>query len=200
MIAVITGDIINSRKGEVEKWIYSLKEVLNYYGKEPKDWEIFRGDSFQLSIAPEKAMLAAIHIKSVIKQTKLQDVRMAIGIGEEKYSSSKITESNGSAYIRSGECFESLKKQTLAIRSIDEKLDQSLNIMLNLSLLIANNWSSTVAEVIKTSIENSEKNQKSLAKLLKKSQSTVSEALKRGGFEEIMHMNIFYKSQISKSC
>jgi predicted XRE-type DNA-binding protein len=169
MIAVITGDIINSRKGEVEKWIYSLKEVLNYYGKEPKDWEIFRGDSFQLSIAPEKAMLAAIHIKSVIKQTKLQDVRMAIGIGEEKYSSSKITESNGSAYIRSGECFESLKKQTLAI-------------------------------MIKTSIENSEKNQKSLAKLLKKSQSTVSEALKRGGFEEIMHMNIFYKSQISKSC
>lgn len=196
MIAVITGDIINSRKGEVEKWIYSLKEVLNYYGKEPKDWEIFRGDSFQLSIAPEKAMLAAIHIKSVIKQTKLQDVRMAIGIGEEKYSSSKITESNGSAYIRSGECFESLKKQTLAIKSHNSQLDTSINIMLSLALLSANNWSSTVSEVIKKTIENANTKQKEIAQLLNKSQSGISEALKRGGFEEIMSLNNYYEKQL----
>lgn len=200
MIAVITGDIINSREGDIKKWLSALKEILNYYGKEPKNWEIFRGDSFQLSISPEKAMLAAIHIKSVIKQAKLQDVRMAIGIGEEKYSSSKITESNGSAYIRSGECFESLKKQNLAIASNNIILDQSLNIMLSLSLLTANNWSSTVAKVIKTSLENPEKNQKKIAQLLLKSQSGVSEALKRGGFEEIMLMNNFYKLQISKLC
>jgi len=200
MKAIITGDIINSREGEVESWLNSLKEILNYYGDEPKDWEIFRGDSFQLSITPEKAMLAAIHVKSAIKQTKLQDVRMAIGIGEEKYNASKISESNGSAYVRSGECFESLKKQTLAIRSNNEEMDQSFNIMLSLSLLTANNWSSTVAEVIKTAIENSEKNQKGLAKLLHKSQSSISEALKRGGFEEIMSMNNFYKTQIYKLC
>jgi len=197
MVAVITGDIINSRKGEVKKWLNNLKDILNYYGDESKDWDIFRGDSFQLLIAPEKAMLCAIHIKSAIKQVKSQDVRMAIGIGEEKYSGSKITESNGSAYERSGDCFESLKKQTLAIKSSDHNLDESINIMLGLSLLIANNWSSTVAEVIKTTIEHPKKNQKSLAKLLNKSQSSISEALKRGGFEEIMTMNDFYKKQIS---
>ena len=200
MIAVITGDIINSRKGDVEKWLPYLKEVLNYYGEEPKKWEIFRGDSFQLSITPEKAMLAAIHIKSVIKQAKLQDVRMAIGIGEEKYSSSKITESNGTAYIRSGECFESLKKQNLAIKSDNKTLDASVNTMLNLSLLITNHWRSTVAKVITTAIENTEKNQEKLAQLLIKSQSTVSAALKRGGFEEIMQMNAFYTLQILKTC
>lgn len=198
MVAVITGDIINSRKGNAENWLKLLKETLNYYGEEPKDWEIFRGDSFQLLIAPEKALLVAIHIKSVIKQIKSQDVRMAIGIGEEKYKSSKITESNGSAYARSGDCFESLKKQNLAIKSSNESLDLSINLMLSLSLLIANNWSSTVSEVIKTAIENSKKNQKTLAKLLDKSQSSISEALKRGGFEEIMNMNDFYRQQISK--
>lgn len=198
MIAIITGDIINSREKKVEDWLNSLKEVLNYYGEEPKDWEIFRGDSFQLSVTPEKAVLAAIHIKSVIKQEKLLDVRMAIGIGEEKYNSPKISESNGSAYIRSGECFEALKKQTLAIKSNHKELDQSFNIMLSLSLLISNSWSSTVAKVIKTSVENSEKSQKNLAKILNKSQSSISEALKRGGFEEIMNMNDYYKSQIYK--
>jgi hypothetical protein len=196
MKAVITGDITNSRKGEIKSWINSLKETLCQYGEEPKNWEIFRGDSFQLSIAPEKAMLAALHIKATIKQAKLHDVRMAIGLGDEIYVSPKITESNGSAYVNSGECFESLKKQTLAIQSGNIAFDQSLNIMLSLSLLVANDWSSTVSELIKTTIENPKKNQKSLAKLLNKSQSTVSETLKRGGFEEIMNMNEFYKNNI----
>ena len=198
MIAVLTGDIINSRDSDVEQWLTPLKDILNYYGKEPKDWEIFRGDSFQLAITPEKALLAAIHIKSTIKQIKSQDVRIAIGIGDVKYNSSKITESNGSAYVRSGECFESLKKQTLAIKSGNESLDQTINIMLSLSLLTANNWSSIVAEVIKTAIENSEKKQETIAKLLHKSQSNISEALKRGGFEEIMTMNNFYKAKTAK--
>ncbi|MEX2484661.1 MAG: SatD family protein [Brumimicrobium sp.] len=199
MIAVITGDVINSRKGKVESWIDALKEVLNQYGSEPENWEIYRGDSFQLSLDAEKALLAAIHIKSTVKQTKAHDVRIAIGLGAEKYSASKITESNGSAYVNSGECFEDMKKQTLAIKSNNKLLDQSLNIMLSLSLLTTNNWSITVSKVIKTAIENPKKNQKSLAKILGKSQSSISEALKRGGFEEVMSMNEYYKNNITQS-
>lgn len=198
MIAIITGDIIDSRKGEVETWLPLLKEVLNQYGQEPADWEIFRGDSFQLSITPKNAVLAAFHIKSAIKQTKAHDVRMAIGIGEVEYDSNKTTESNGSAYIRSGECFESLKKQTLAIKSHNSELDNSFNTMLSLALLTANNWSSTVSRVIKKNIEHSDTKQKEIANLLNKSQSSISEALKRGGFEEIMNMNNYYKEQINK--
>ncbi len=198
MIAVITGDIINSRNGKVDNWIIPLKKTLNKYGVEPKNWEIFRGDSFQLSIATKKAVLAALHIKSTIKQTKIYDVRMAIGVGEEKYSSSKITESNGSAYVNSGECFEALKKQTLAIKSNNKEFDEIINIMFDLSLLIADNWSNPVSKVIEAAIENPEMNQISLAELLDKSQSTVSAALKRGGYEEIMNLNMFYEKNISR--
>ncbi len=68
--------------------------------------------------------------------------------------------------------------------------------MLSLSLLTTNNWSSTVSEVIKTAIEHPDKSQKEIAKLLKKSQSSISEALKRGGFEEIMKMNEYYQNNI----
>jgi diadenosine tetraphosphate (Ap4A) HIT family hydrolase len=70
--------------------------------------------------------------------------------------------------------------------------------MFSLSLLTINNWSSIVSEVIKTVIENPEKNQSDLAKILNKSQSSISEALKRGGFEEVMNMNEFYKNHISQ--
>ncbi len=198
MIAVITGDIINSRKGEVESWLNHLKETLNKYGNEPNNWEIYRGDSFQLSLDPKKALIAAIHIKSTIKQTKTYDVRIAIGIGEEKYSSPKVTESNGTAYINSGECFEELKKYSLAIKSNNKKVDEILNIMFKLSFLTTDNWSGVVSKVIKAAIEHPEKNQKDLAKLLNKSQSNISEALKRGGYEEIINMNKFYIKTISQ--
>ena len=70
--------------------------------------------------------------------------------------------------------------------------------MFSLSLLTINNWSSIVSEVIKTVLENPEKSQVDLAKLLNKSQSSISEALKRGGFEEVMNMNEFYKNKISQ--
>lgn len=113
MIAVLTGDIINSRKSKAIDWIDKLKNVLNQYGTTPHEWEIFRGDSFQLMTDPDKALLAAFHIKSVIKQTKLQDVRIAIGIGKEGHKSKNISESNGDAYIKSGEMYETLRSKPL---------------------------------------------------------------------------------------
>ena len=196
MIAVLTGDIINSRQGQTSLWLNQLKSTLNLYGQTPKDWEIFRGDSFQLKTNPENALRIALHIKAIIKQVKPYDVRIAIGLGEQSYNSKTISESNGTAFVNSGEGFESLKKQTLTVVSENKKWDNTINIMINLALLTANNWSNTVAKVISTVIENPEKNQNDIALLLGKSQSTISEALKRGGYEEIMQLNAFYKEQI----
>ncbi len=198
MVAVLTGDIINSRQGNVLQWLDILKNTLNQYGQESKDWEVFRGDSFQLVTTPDKALLAAIHIKAAIKASKQYDVRIAIGLGKQTYKAQKITESNGPAYVNSGLAFEGLKKDTLALKTNIPDLDQPLNIMLNLALLTANNWSSTVATVIVRVIEHPTKNQKDIAKLLGKSQSNISEALTRGGYDEIMQLNTYYKQQIIK--
>ena len=68
MIAVLTGDIVNSKSENAEVWLEALKSTLELYGKTPKDWEVFRGDSFQLVVSNEKAILASIHIKCAIKQ------------------------------------------------------------------------------------------------------------------------------------
>ena len=105
MKAVITGDIINSRKVASSLWIQDLKAILNRYGNEPKDWEIYRGDSFQLVVDAVVALEIAFVIKATIKQHKALDVRMAIGVGSIDYIADKITESNGTAFVNSGECF-----------------------------------------------------------------------------------------------
>ncbi|PRY98794.1 hypothetical protein BY457_10962 [Marinilabilia salmonicolor] len=197
MKAVITGDVIDSRKSENFDWVDSLKSVLSFYGAAPGDWEIFRGDSFQLMLDAEKAILAAFHIKAVMRSVASLDVRMGIGIGTVKYQAVKITESNGEAFVLSGGCFESLKKQTLGVKSTDASLNKALNIMLGLALLTVDGWSSTIGRVVSARIEHPEKNQQELAVFLQRSQSSISDALKRGGWDEIMLFEEYYREQIS---
>lgn len=48
MIAVISGDIIGSRKLEnQEVWLKPLQNLLNTWGESPKDWKLERGDFFK---------------------------------------------------------------------------------------------------------------------------------------------------------
>ncbi len=196
MTSVITGDIINSQKSSPETWLESLKSILNHYGTTPSKWEIYRGDSFQLEIHPKLALEACILIKATIKQFQDIDVRLAIGLGDKTYNSDKITESNGSAFVNSGECFENLKKTTLAINSPFETFNTPLNIMLDLAQLTINSWSSTSANLVKTALENPDLNQNQLAKILKKTQGNISQGLKRAGFDEITKLLNYYKAQV----
>jgi hypothetical protein len=199
MEAIITGDLINSRQVEPAEWMPALKKVLKKYGKEPKNWEIFRGDSFQLNTKPDDALMAAILIKAEVKQWKNLDVRIGIGIGEITYQAAKITESNGTAFLNSGECFEELKKQTLAIKTPNKDLNTTLNLMIELASLTIDRWTETAAKLIKIKMENLSANQKDLANLLNKTaQGTISEGLKRGGYDEIQKLLDYYKLKISE--
>ncbi len=201
MIAVITGDIVNSRVVNAEMWLKELKHALSFYGKEWKDWEVYRGDSFQLKIEVEKALVAAIRIKSIVKQIKELDVRIAIGIGEIDFEADRVTESNGSAFSLSGECFENLKKSKLQIKSPWRDFDYSINLMLDLAALTMDNWTSISAQFIFIALTYPELNQVELAERLnKKSQGTISEGLKRGGYEEIQKLLVYYLEETTKRC
>ncbi|WP_434035810.1 SatD family protein [Formosa sp. 4Alg 33] len=197
MIGIITGDIINSRTQDVSDWLTELKAILNRYGQAPKQWEIYRGDSFQLEISPKDALKTAILIKAGIKQFKSIDVRLAIGIGEKTYNANSITESNGSAFIYSGECFEQLKKTNLAIKSDDLKFDTTINIMLELALLTMNTWTPTTASLLKLALTHPEYNQMQLAELTESTQGNVSQGLKRAGYDEILKMIQFFTKNVS---
>lgn len=199
MKAVITGDIMHSRKLASAVWLADLKTVLNSYGSEPKDWEIYRGDSFQLVVPVEDALEIALLIKATIKQHKALDARIAIGVGSVDYNADKITESNGVAFINSGECFETLKKQTLGIKTPWTGFNSAFEVIIPLLLLVADNWTSTSAEILKKALENPGVNQNQLATALnRKSQSSISSSLKRAGYEEIKNTIAFYKQEIKK--
>jgi ABC-type protease/lipase transport system fused ATPase/permease subunit len=201
MTSIITGDIINSRKVDPVIWLNPLKALMKEWGKTPKTWEIYRGDSFQVEInQPQYALLAAIRIKACIKSIEKLDVRMGIGIGEKNYDALKITEANGEAFINSGETFEELKKlrQHLAIRSPWAQLDAELNLMFRLASIVLDKWSTTTAQIVAVSIVNRTLSQKELGDKVERTQSTISEAQKRAHYDEIMDLVAFYEKCITE--
>jgi DNA-directed RNA polymerase specialized sigma subunit len=202
MIGIITGDIINSRNTSSPKqWLDVLKDALSNYGSEPAAWEIYRGDSFQLEVKdPYEALKAAIYIKASMKTIKKVDVRMAIGVGEKDYAAATVTESNGEAFVYSGEKFEKLKKekQNLAVQTSSEELNYELNFCLRLALIAMDNWSQASAEFVKIYLENEGLAQKELGEILGISQSSVSERYSRAYLSEILELNNLYISKIKR--
>jgi hypothetical protein len=137
--SIITGDLIKSRNIGAKHWLPPLRKVLSTEGETPRSWEIFRGDSFQIEIKdPSQALLIAIRIKATLKCIKHLDVRMAIGIGEKDYAGAKITESNGNAFIFSGEKLEEItrEKQNLGVRTPWPEFDREMNLYFRLALVI----------------------------------------------------------------
>lgn len=198
MIGIITGDIVGSRKIK-EPWLASLKASLKYLSKKNNDWEIFRGDSFQLEVTAEKAFWAATYLKACIRVNRAADVRMGMGLGAIKKSKGKITEASGDAFVYSGNAFDGLKlaKINLAIKSDYADFDEEMNVMIRLALIAMDSWGTATAEVVKYAMENENLLQNELAALSGRTQSSVSEALKRARFNEILDLDELYKKKLT---
>lgn len=200
MTSIITGDIIESQKVKTTFWIEDLKVILGLYGTEQNDWEIYRGDSFQIEVKdPKNSLLAAIRIKAFFKSRKM-DARMGIGIGSKPKSQMKISESSGKVFINAGQVFDSLKKEkiTMGIKTTNSAADETLNLMLQLALTIMDNWPQQSAEYVFAAIENPALTQKELGQILHIKQASVSRRSNRSHFDLIRKFENFYRATIEK--
>lgn len=197
--SVITGDIVQSRSSRNSVWLPRLKKALSYEGTSPKTWQIYRGDSFQLEVKdPEMVLRAAIRIKAAVKTVKKLDVRMSIGIGEKTYGSQRVVESDGEAFVRSGETFELLKKMrtTLAIRTGWAEFDRDMDVFLRLACIPMDNWSRSSAELVTLLLNQKNLTQKAIAKKLGITQPSISERRNRSHFDEIMALEELFRDKL----
>jgi hypothetical protein len=200
MTSVITGDIIGSRQQESQHWVDDLKKILASLGKTPSQWEVYRGDEFQIEVSnPEDALLTAILVKAHLRAIK-SDARMSIGFGNKTHNAKRISESNGSAFINSGELFETLKKQkvNLALRTGDLDFDEKLNLMLQLALTFMDSWLVQSAEFVAVAIENPTLSQEELGQKLGINQAAVSRRQKRAQFDLVMNLDRYFRKQIKQ--
>ena len=201
MIGVLTGDIVNSMKVNARAWIKVLRKELRQTGDTPKYWEIYRGDSFQAEVSdPANALDSAIQLKAAMRTLHGIDVRIAIGIGSKTFNSEKITESNGSAFVHSGEKYEELrsKKLEMAIKSPWADFDTEVNLYIKLLLVAMKYWTTISAESLHTAMKNPEKSQAELGKMMHVKQNAVSARLKRARYDEIMVVINRYKTLLSE--
>ncbi len=201
METTITGDIVQSRA--VDKpgiWLNPLKTLFKKFGETPTNWEIYRGDSFQLKIEAREALRAAILIKSIIKKInkKNLDVRIAIGIGDDAKYANRVSEAIGEAFVYSGELLDELKEKKihLGIKSKWPEFDKELNMMFKLALVIMNSWTSNTAEVAAILFDVPGITQVEIAKKLGIAQSSVNDRIKRGSVYEIIELDQYYRERI----
>lgn len=200
MIAIITGDLINSDTHQTLEWITILKAYLSEIGKTPEDWEIYRGDEFQVKVSADSALHIAIQCKARLKTIKDLDVRMGIGLGTETFKGSSVSQSNGTAYQRSGRIFETLKEQklNLAISTGDSKLDNTLNLIMTLGLHFMDDWSQVSAEMVTIAMKKPGASQQEIAEQLGVQQSAISQRQKRARLDLVIAMIDYYEKAISE--
>ncbi|APY09374.1 transcriptional regulator [Winogradskyella sp. J14-2] len=202
MTSVITGDIIKSRNLKDQNiWMEQLKYALNTLSSNKSYYEIYRGDSFQYECRDiYDSFINAVYIKSCIKTIKGLDVRMSIGIGTKDHEGNTVSESNGEAFVHSGETFETLKKEkvNLKVKTRDFVLNEELNLYFKLALIAMDNWTTNSAEIVKLSIENPTMIQAELAKLIGISQDAVSKRQKRAYLDEILELDKLYRQKIDQ--
>ena len=198
MIAILTADIINSGAYSTSRWMELLKTSLSRWGDSPADWEIYRGDELQLRTHPERALKIAIELKARIKTVKGLDIRIAIGLGEEDFKAAGVSESNGSAYRRSGRMLEELKsrKKKMGLDSGSSDYNRTFNLLIDLASDFMDGWSPVSAEMVAVSLSHAGINQTEMAKLLKIKQSAVSQRQKRARLSLINDLLDYYHQTI----
>ncbi|MCL7987195.1 SatD family protein [Sphingobacterium sp. lm-10] len=194
--AVLTGDIVNSRMADAQLWGEQLRVVLSAYAD---NYDIYRGDSFQAILPLEKAFICTIVLMARLQTIPGIRVRIGLGIGEVDQPSNTVKESTGKAYIYSGEAFDDLRKDLFKIKTPWQETDRLINLVMGLCTEIMGRWTVNMAESFAAAMENPEKNQVQLAKLLKrKHQSQLSTELTKAGFVKIQESVIYCTQQLIK--
>ncbi|MDP5081526.1 MAG: transcriptional regulator [Winogradskyella sp.] len=202
MTSVITGDIIKSRNvTDQNLWLKTLKSALGALSRDSSYYEVYRGDSFQIECRDLlNSFEHALYIKACIKTIRGLDVRLAIGIGTKSYQGKTVSESNGEAFVFSGETFETLKKEknNLKLQTRNIELNTEMNLYFKLALIAMDNWTVNTAEIVKLSLENPNMIQSDLAKLIGISQDAVSKRQKRAYLDELLELDVLYKQKIAQ--
>ena len=123
---------------------------------------------------------------------------MSVGVGDKTYKTKRRTESNGSAFIRSGELFETLKKQkiNLAVNSGNVDFDEEFNLIVQLSMSFMDSWLQQSAEFVLVAIQNPTLSQEEIGSMLGINQAAVSRRQKRSQYELMLQVERYFRKKV----
>ncbi len=202
-VAVITGDLVNSRRLNPKLREQLYMELNNWLADESKQVkkgaflaEASRGDSFQCFVkkradALRYVLLIKFYLHSYCRRSNLKnknmviDARLSIGVGTLDFLSDKLAISDGEAFQRSGLLLEKLKgtSQGLGISIANRSVQEELNTLFVLLDEVLRKTTPMQAEVIFAKLQG--KKEKQIAEELSIFQSAVNQRSKAAGWNAI---------------
>lgn len=200
--AVITADIVNSSllgTANVNKLAERLKELIN--ANQAKFLSFYRGDSFQCYLVdPYPAYKLALQLRT---ETKLfqatvpeveTDLKISLGIGSIDIPVTNINNAMGEAFVLSGRGLDEFEKtgRKFIIKSEDPAINIALETISLFTDYLFSHLTIKQTEVLQHLLNN--RTQIEIAKILKKSQSTINRHVQALGWGEMEHLlDIFHQ-------
>src|SRR5690625_2225558 len=203
MIAIITGDIVNSSTVKDQHvCLDPLKDLFERISLHPGDRAIYRWDSLQIKVQTEKGLRVCLLIISTVVALDIPNlnVRLAIGIGKTDHPDAAINEASGEAFIYSGKLLDQLtvSGRRLGLRTPWEEINREFEMMFRLVRVILNGWTNRTAEVAGFLLGREGITQTEIAKELGLAQSTINAHIQRGSLHEIMELEKYYSDMITE--
>lgn len=202
LTTVITADIVNSEPSWAKELGKRLEQTI--YASQPAAKVFFyRGDSFQ-SYLPDpfstyrlalKLRNEAILFEKDRPEIKT-DVRISIGIGTVEQPITQLATAQGEAFLLSGRSFDELtkKEKRLHMQCSNESINIALQTISLFTDYLFQSLTMKQAEVLEHLLNH--RTQTEIAKLVKKSQSTINRHVQSMGWKQIEDLLELYEQSI----
>ncbi|PXX99431.1 hypothetical protein [Halomonas sp. LBP4] len=189
-IAVLTGDVIDSRKVADAARLHrvldaTLAELAERHGGRG---ERYRGDGFQLALPDaEEAMTAAVWLRAALIQHsethQRWDARIAVAVGQDDWQPDEgVAEADGEVFVRSGRALDALDASHLAVELLEGPNDGCLALLTRFLDDLIDGWSRYSAEIVILSLDRTT-TQQALAERLGIRQPSVHKRLRAARWE-----------------
>ncbi len=184
-LAVFTGDIVKSTKltsAELSRIFDGLQDVaatLALWQGAPTRLTRFRGDGWQMTIAPRLTLRALLAVRAAVRRAgKGFDTRIGVGLGDGSVPGDDLAGAEGEAFVRSGHALDQMRRST---RMSAPDADISLRIALPLADQIVAGWTPKQAEIALLLLPPSGPTQADVASALGLTQQTVQQQVETSG-------------------
>lgn len=184
MIAVLTGDLVNSTKMSNDTYKNVIKSLQNLIVDTNKQFkatgEIYRGDAFQIQYpTPIHALKSTLLIKLALHlssfSTKPIQCTLSLAYGHYEVYSDKPNTSSGPVFIQSGRELEKTQRGELSVNF--EKDESEMKLLTQFLNHLLNRLTKTQAQLLYTYVENDFAEHRKLAELTGTTRQNISNRL-----------------------
>ena len=186
--AVLTGDLIGSRKAGQQATECAIAAIAETAGQMGAPFTRYRGDGWQvLLVQTELSLRLALIITARLRALNAPLTRFAIGIGEIAATRApSLGAETGKAFVISGETLDQMPKRAeFAIASMTRKLDDMTLAAARLADQVARKWTPQQAEAMVMALDPAEPSGQSIARSLGISPAAASYRLQGASWWDI---------------